>query len=121
VASIRFATVSSQVRIPVFVVLIATLVTLVDMATECLAARPVQGARPVHRPDRRQLRHPRAGRGVCLEEQACSPRQSTGWRWGWAFTGALTLIGLIRELLGAGTAVRAGLEPAAGPSSLSWK
>ena len=51
---------------------------------ERLAARPVQGARPVHRADRGELRHPRPRRSLRLEERRRSPRRSTAWRWGWA-------------------------------------
>ena len=51
-------TVSSQVRIPVFVVVIAGLVTVVDMVLNAWMHDPIQGAGPVYCADCGQLRHP---------------------------------------------------------------
>lgn len=95
-------TVSSQVRIPVFVVLIATLVTIVDMAMNAwlhelykvlglfIALIVVNCA-------------------ILGRAEAFAVKNSVvasaldGVAMGLGFTGALTVIGLIREFLGAGT------------------
>ena len=59
--------VPDQVRIPVYIVLIASFVTVVDLVISGFF-RPVSCPRHLHSPDRCKLHHPRAGRGVCLQE-----------------------------------------------------
>ncbi|MBI5901057.1 MAG: electron transport complex subunit E [Rhodocyclales bacterium] len=101
VASIRHL-VSPQVRIPVFVVLIATLVTVVDLALNAwlhelykvlglfIALIVVNCAI--------------LGRAEAFASKNTVPAAALdGLAMGLGFTAALTLIGLIRELLGSGT------------------
>ena len=101
VAMIRH-TVSSQVRIPVFVVLIATLVTVVDMAMNAwlhdlykvlglLIALIVCNCAILGRAE------------AFAVKSSVLAAVVDGLAMGLGFTGALTAIGLIRELLGAGT------------------
>ena len=101
VAMVRH-TVSSQVRIPVFVVLIATLVTVVDLAMNAW----------LH--DLYKVLGLFIALIVCNcailgRAEAFAVKSSVlaaavdGLAMGLGFTGALTVIGLIRELLGAGT------------------
>lgn len=101
VATIRH-TVSSQVRIPVFVVLIASLVTIVDMAINAwlhdlykvlglFIALIVANCAILGRAEAFAARN-----GVCASAL-------DGLAMGLGFTAALTVIGLIREFLGAGT------------------
>lgn len=95
-------TVSDQVRIPVFVVIIATLVTVVDMALNAwlhelykvlglfIALIVVNCAI--------------LGRAEAFAIKSSIPASIVdGLAMGIGFTGALTLIGLIREFLGSGT------------------
>lgn len=95
-------TVSSQVRIPVFVVLIATLVTLVDMAMNAwlhdlykvlglFIALIVVNCAILGRAEAFAVKN-----GVIASAV-------DGLAMGLGFTGALTMIGLIREFLGSGT------------------
>lgn len=95
-------TVSSQVRIPVFVVLIATLVTVVDMAMNAwlhdlykvlglFIALIVVNCAILGRAESFAVKN-----GVMASAV-------DGLAMGLGFTGALTVIGLIREFLGAGT------------------
>ncbi len=95
-------TVSSQVRIPVFVVLIASLVTVVDMAMNAwmhdlykvlglFIALIVVNCAILGRAEAYAVKN-----GVFASAV-------DGLAMGLGFTGALTLIGLIREFLGAGT------------------
>ena len=95
-------TVSSQVRIPVFVVLIATLVTLVDMAMNAwlhdlykvlglFIALIVVNCAILGRAEAFAVKN-----GVLASAV-------DGLAMGLGFTGALTMIGLIREFLGSGT------------------
>lgn len=95
-------TVSSQVRIPVFVVLIATLVTVVDMAMNAwlhdlykvlglFIALIVVNCAILGRAEAFAVKNGVAAAAV------------DGLAMGLGFTGALTFIGLIREFLGAGT------------------
>jgi len=95
-------TVSSQVRIPVFVVLIATLVTIVDMAMNAwlhelykvlglFIALIVVNCAILGRAEAFAVKN-----GVVASAL-------DGVAMGLGFTGALTVIGLIREFLGAGT------------------
>ena len=95
-------TVSSQVRIPVFVVLIATLVTVVDMAMNAwlhdlykvlglFIALIVVNCAILGRAEAFAVKIGVAAAAV------------VGLALGLGFTGALTFIGLIREFLGAGT------------------
>lgn len=101
VAMIR-KTVSSQVRIPVFVVLIATLVTIVDMAMNAwlhdlykvlglFIALIVVNCAILGRAEAFAVKN-----GVLISAL-------DGMAMGLGFTGALTLLGLIREFLGSGT------------------
>lgn len=101
VALIR-QTVSSQVRIPVFVVLIATLVTVVDMAINAwlhelykvlglFIALIVVNCAILGRAEAFAVKNGIVASAV------------DGLAMGLGFTGALTVIGLIREFLGAGT------------------
>ena len=94
-------TVSSQVRIPVFVVLIATLVTIVDMAINAwlhelykvlglFIALIVVNCAILGRAEAFAVKN-----GVVASAL-------DGIAMGLGFTGALTVIGLIREFLGAG-------------------
>ena len=94
--------VSPQVRIPVFVVLIATLVTLVDMVLNAwlhdlykvlglFIALIVVNCAILGRAESFASRAPVLASAV------------DGLAMGLGFTGALTLIGLVRELLGSGT------------------
>ncbi|MDD3482835.1 electron transport complex subunit E [Azovibrio restrictus] len=95
-------TVSDQVRIPVFVVIIATLVTVVDMALNAwlhelykvlglfIALIVVNCAI--------------LGRAEAFAVKSSVPAAIVdGLAMGVGFTGALTVIGLIREFLGSGT------------------
>jgi len=95
-------TVSSQVRIPVFVVLIATLVTIVDMVINAwlhelykvlglFIALIVVNCAILGRAEAFAVKN-----GVVASAL-------DGIAMGLGFTGALTVIGLIREFLGAGT------------------
>jgi electron transport complex protein RnfE len=95
-------TVSSQVRIPVFVVLIATLVTLVDMAMNAwlhdlykvlglFIALIVVNCAILGRAEAFAVKN-----GVVASAV-------DGLAMGLGFTGALTVIGLLREFLGSGT------------------
>jgi electron transport complex protein RnfE len=101
VASIR-SLVSPQVRIPIFVVLIATLVTLVDLGLNAwlhdlykvlglFIALIVVNCAILGRAEAYASKNTVAAAAV------------DGFAMGLGFTGALTLIGLIRELLGSGT------------------
>jgi Na+-translocating ferredoxin:NAD+ oxidoreductase subunit E len=101
VAAIRH-TVSSQVRIPVFVVLIATLVTIVDMALNAwlhdlykvlglFIALIVVNCAILGRAEAFAVKNTVFASAV------------DGLAMGLGFTFALTFIGLIRELLGSGT------------------
>lgn len=101
VAAIRHL-VSAQVRIPVFVVLIATLVTVVDLALNAwlhelykvlglFIALIVVNCAILGRAEAFASKNTVAAAAV------------DGLAMGLGFTGALTLIGLIRELLGSGT------------------
>jgi electron transport complex protein RnfE len=100
--SIIRQTVSSQVRIPVFVVLIATLVTVVDMAMNAwlhelykvlglFIALIVVNCAILGRAEAYAVKN-----GVLASAL-------DGIAMGLGFTGALTVIGLIREFFGAGT------------------
>ena len=95
-------TVSTQVRIPVFVVLIATLVTVVDMAMNAwlhdlykvlglFIALIVVNCAILGRAEAFAVKS-----GVIASAV-------DGLAMGIGFTGALTVVGLLRELLGAGT------------------
>jgi electron transport complex protein RnfE len=101
VASIRH-TVSAQVRIPVFVVLIATLVTIVDLALNAwlhelykvlglFIALIVVNCAILGRAEAFAVRNTVAASAI------------DGLAMGLGFTFALTAIGLIREILGSGT------------------
>jgi electron transport complex protein RnfE len=101
VAAIRH-TVSSQVRIPVFVVLIATLVTIVDMALNAwlhdlykvlglFIALIVVNCAILGRAEAFAVKNTVFASAV------------DGLAMGLGFTFALTFIGLVRELLGSGT------------------
>ena len=101
VAAIRH-TVSSQVRIPVFVVLIATLVTIVDMALNAwlhdlykvlglFIALIVVNCAILGRAEAFAVKNSVFASAV------------DGLAMGLGFTFALTFIGLVRELLGSGT------------------
>ncbi|MBK9022254.1 MAG: electron transport complex subunit E [Sulfuritalea sp.] len=101
VAAIRHL-VSPQVRIPVFVVLIATLVTVVDLALNAwlhelykvlglFIALIVVNCAILGRAEAFASKNTVAAAAV------------DGLAMGLGFTGALTLIGLIRELVGSGT------------------
>jgi electron transport complex protein RnfE len=94
--------VSPQVRIPVYIVLIAALVTVVDMALNAYLhdlykvlgmyiALIVANCSVLGRAEAFAARQPVLASGL------------DGLAMGLGFTGALTLIGLIRELLGGGT------------------
>lgn len=94
--------ISPQVRIPVFIVLIAALVTVVDMGLNAYLhdlykvlgmyiALIVANCSVLGRAEAFAAREPVLASGV------------DGLFMGLGFTAALTLIGLIRELLGAGT------------------
>lgn len=69
--------VSDQVRIPVFVVVIATLVTLVDMSLNAWVHGLHKVLRALHCVDRGELRHSRPRRGLCIQEQC--RRHGRGW------------------------------------------
>lgn len=101
VSAIR-QTVSSQVRIPVFVVLIATLVTIVDMAMNAwlhglykvlglFIALIVVNCAILGRAEAFAVKNGMVASAV------------DGLAMGLGFTGALTVVGLVREFLGAGT------------------
>ena len=101
VASIR-SLVSPQVRIPIFVVLIATLVTLVDLGLNAwlhdlykvlglFIALIVVNCAILGRAE------------AFASKNSVAASAVDGLAMGLGFTGALTLIGLIRELLGSGT------------------
>ena len=101
VASIR-SLVSPQVRIPVFVVLIATLVTLVDLGLNAwlhdlykvlglFIALIVVNCAILGRAE------------AYASKNGVAASAADGLAMGLGFTAALTLIGLIRELLGSGT------------------
>jgi electron transport complex protein RnfE len=101
VAAIR-KTVSSQVRIPVFIVLIATLVTMVDMALNAwlhdlykvlglFIALIVVNCAILGRAE------------AFASRNAVLPSIVDGLAMGVGFTLALTAIGLIREFIGSGT------------------
>lgn len=101
VALIR-RTVSSQVRIPVFVVLIASLVTIVDMVINAwlhelykvlglFIALIVVNCAILGRAESFAVKNGPIASAI------------DGLAMGLGFTGALTLIGLVREFLGAGT------------------
>lgn len=94
--------ISPQVRIPVYIVLIATLVTVVDMALNAylhdlykvlgmFIALIVVNCSVLGRAESFAARQPVLASAI------------DGMAMGLGFTAALTLIGLIRELLGAGT------------------
>lgn len=94
--------ISPQVRIPVYIVLIAALVTVVDMALNAylhdlykvlgmFIALIVVNCSVLGRAESFAARQPVLAAGI------------DGVAMGLGFTAALTLIGLIRELLGAGT------------------
>lgn len=94
--------ISPQVRIPVYIVLIATLVTVVDMALNAylhdlykvlgmFIALIVVNCSVLGRAESFAARQPVPAAAI------------DGMAMGLGFTAALTLIGLIRELLGAGT------------------
>ena len=96
------STVSSQVRIPVFVVLIATLVTIVDMALNAwlhelykvlglFIALIVVNCAILGRAEAFAVKNKVSASAV------------DGLAMGLGFTLALTVIGLVRELLGSGT------------------
>lgn len=100
--SIIRKTVSDQVRIPVFVVLIATLVTIVDLAMNAwvhglykvlglFIALIVVNCAILGRAEAYAVKN-----GVLASAV-------DGLAMGVGFTGALTLIGLVREFLGSGT------------------
>jgi len=100
--SIIRKTVSAQVRIPVFVVLIATLVTIVDLAMNAwvhelykvlglFIALIVVNCAILGRAEAYAVKN-----GVLASA-------IDGLAMGIGFTGALTLIGLVREFLGSGT------------------
>lgn len=100
--SIIRKTVSDQVRIPVFVVLIATLVTIVDLAMNAwvhelykvlglFIALIVVNCAILGRAEAYAVKN-----GVLASA-------FDGLAMGIGFTGALTLIGLVREFLGSGT------------------
>ena len=100
VASIR-SLVSPQVRIPIFVVLIATLVTLVDLGLNAwlhdlykvlglFIALIVVNCAILGRAE------------AFASKNSVAASAADGLAMGLGFTGALTLIGLIRELLGTG-------------------
>ncbi len=100
--SIIRKTVSDQVRIPVFVVLIATLVTIVDLAMNAwvhglykvlglFIALIVVNCAILGRAEAYAVKN-----GVLASAV-------DGLAMGIGFTGALTLIGLVREFLGSGT------------------
>ncbi len=100
--SIIRKTVSDQVRIPVFVVLIATLVTIVDLAMNAwvhelykvlglFIALIVVNCAILGRAEAYAVKN-----GVLASA-------ADGLAMGIGFTGALTVIGLVREFLGSGT------------------
>lgn len=101
VASIRH-TVSSQVRIPVFVVLIASLVTIVDMAINAWL-------HDLYKVLGLFIALIVANCAILGRAEAFAARNGVfasaldGLAMGLGFTAALTVIGLIREFLGAGT------------------
>lgn len=101
VATIRH-TVSSQVRIPVFVVLIASLVTIVDMAINAWL-------HDLYKVLGLFIALIVANCAILGRAEAFAARNGVfasaldGLAMGLGFTAALTVIGLIREFLGAGT------------------
>ncbi|MGB4467342.1 MAG: electron transport complex subunit E [Azovibrio sp.] len=102
IVSLIRKTVSDQVRIPVFVVIIATLVTVVDMALNAwlhelykvlglFIALIVVNCAILGRAE------------AFAVKSGVTASAVDGLAMGLGFTGALTLIGLIREFLGSGT------------------
>ncbi len=91
----------SKVRIPCFVVVIATFVTIVQMVLEAYVPSLHKSLAFIFR-YRRQLHHSGQGRSVCVKNSvALSVADGVGM--GIGFTLALTIMGAIREILGAGT------------------
>ena len=64
-----------QVRITTFIIVIATFVTVADFSLQALAPDDPQGARRLHRADRRQLPDPGAPGGLRLAPPAASGRR----------------------------------------------
>lgn len=95
-------TVSSQVRIPVFVVLIATLVTILDLAMNAWLHE-------LHKVLGLFIALIVVNCAILGRAEAFAAKSGVvasavdGLAMGLGFTGALTVIGLIREFLGAGT------------------
>jgi hypothetical protein len=63
-----------EIRIPVFILIIAALVTVVDLVVQRLAARPLPGARHLHSAHRHQLHRARARRGLRGQERPADAR-----------------------------------------------
>lgn len=68
----------AMVRIPCYIVLIASIVTVIDMMMAARAAGSARQTGDLYSADRGQLHHSRPCRGVCLEKQRFSifPRRS---------------------------------------------
>jgi electron transport complex protein RnfE len=91
-----------EIRIPVFILIIAALVTCPRSRLQRLAARALSGARHLHSADRHQLHRAGTRRSLRSQEFA-SGRAWDGAAMGVGLLWVLALLGGARELIGAGT------------------
>ena len=96
--------VPNKIRIPVYIVVIATFVTVVGSADAGLrAARAVLGAGHIHTADSGELHSPGPRGGFRLQKTASWRLWPTASAWAAAFTLSLMSIGCIREMLTSGS------------------
>ena len=90
------------VRLPVFVLVIASFVTAVELSMNAWFLRTLQNSRHIHSADRHQLRDHRPGQAFA-SKNPLGRSLVDGLAMGIGFTLVLTVLGAVREIIGLGT------------------
>ena len=93
----------NDIRIAVFVVIIAGFVTIVDLLLQAYVPALSDVSGRVHPPDRRQLHHHRPCRSILPRKTASELPRFDGIFQGLGYTIVLTIMCIIREFLGSGS------------------
>lgn len=100
------------VRMPAYIVVVASFVTIVEFLMEAFYSGTLFRPWHLHPADRCKLYHPGTRRGICWKTYLI-PSLFDGIGMGLGFTVGLTLIGMFRELIGAGTLFGIQVMPSA--------
>ncbi len=92
-----------EVRISTYILIIATFVTIVDMALGGGSPRGLQGAGGLHRPHRGELHDPGPAGGLRIQAAGRAEPSWTRLGTGAGFAIAMVMMGTFREILGSGT------------------